>query len=120
MALRHGSAASDRPALFVALSYECYLTDQLPEALTARQRALELHEIAGDTGLVGDDERWLSRVSWFLGRGPDAERYAARAIASLEPLGPSRALAMAYSNFAQLRMLASDDAEAALWARRAL
>ncbi|WP_457100910.1 ATP-binding protein [Microbacterium sp. P5_E9] len=120
MALRHGSAASDRPALFVALSYECYLTDQLPEALTARQRALELHELAGDAALVGDDERWLSRVSWFLGRGPDSERYAARAIASLEPLGPSRALAMAYSNFAQLRMLASDDAEAVLWARRAL
>ena len=100
------SGESDRAALFVALSYECYLTDQLPEALAARQRALELHELAGEPALVGDDERWLSRLSWFLGRGSDAERYAARAIASLEPLGPSRALAMAYSNFAQLRMLA--------------
>lgn len=120
MALRFGAADSDRPALFVALSYECYLTDQLPEALTARQRALELHELAGDAGLVGDDQRWLSRLSWFLGRGADAERYAARAIARLEPLGPSPALAMAYSNFAQLRMLANDDLEAARWARRAL
>jgi DNA-binding CsgD family transcriptional regulator/predicted ATPase len=124
MALHHcalaGVEASERAALFVALSYECYLTDQLPEAIAARQRSLELHELAGDASSVGDDERWLSRLSWFLGRGADAERYAARAIASLEPLGPDARLAMAYSNFAQLRMLAKDPDEAQLWGERAL
>lgn len=120
IALRHGSAGSDRAALFVALSYECYLTDQLREALTARQRALELHDLAGDVASVGDDERWLSRLSWFLGRGADAERYATRAISSLEPLEPSSALAMAFSNYAQLRMLANDDEQAVSWARKAM
>ncbi len=120
LALQHGTTGSDRAALFVALSYECYLTDQLPEAITARQRALELHELVGDDARVGDDERWLSRLSWFLGRGADAERYAARAIASLEPLGPSTELAMAYSNFSQLRMLAKDNDKARLWGEKAL
>jgi DNA-binding CsgD family transcriptional regulator/tetratricopeptide (TPR) repeat protein len=119
-ALQHGVAGVARADLFVALSYECYLTDQLREAITARQRALELHELRGDRDAVGDDERWLSRLSWFLGRGADAERYAARAIDTLEPLGPSRALAMAYSNLAQLRMLAKDNAAAGRWGEKAL
>ncbi|HEV7741780.1 MAG TPA: AAA family ATPase [Pseudolysinimonas sp.] len=120
IAIRHGADRDDRAELFVALSYECYLTDQLPQAITARQQALELHELARDSRRVGDDERWLSRLTWFFGRGADAERYAARAIASLEPLGASPELAMAYSNFAQLRMLAQDSAEAKIWGERAL
>jgi DNA-binding CsgD family transcriptional regulator len=120
IALQHGSGGADRAALFDALSYECYLTDQLPEAVTARQRALELYELSGDARRVGDDERWLSRLTWFFGRGADAERYASRAIATLEPLGPSTELAMAYSNFAQLRMLSKDNQDAKLWGERAL
>lgn len=120
IALRQGAADQDRAALFVALSYECYLTDQLPEAITARQRALEAHEVGGDLTLVGDDQRWLSRLSWFLGRGADAERYAGRAIATLEPLGASPELAMAFSNRAQLRMLAFDNDAARVEGERAL
>ncbi|MDL9979057.1 ATP-binding protein [Microbacterium sp. ASV49] len=120
MALRHELDPTARAAVSVALSYECYLTDQLPEAIAARQRALELHEVAGDASSVGDDERWLSRLSWFLGRGADAERYAARAIATLEPLARDSRLAMAYSNLAQLRMLAKDSPEAERWGEQAL
>ncbi|WP_345800779.1 AAA family ATPase [Microbacterium sp. AZCO] len=119
-ALRHAGAGTDRAALFVALSYECYLTDQLPEAIAARQRALDAHLLADDARAVGDDERWLSRLSWFNGRGMDAERYATRAIETLEPLGAGAALAMAYSNLAQLRMLADRDDEVELWGERAL
>lgn len=121
LALRHGTAtAAERTDLFVRLSYECYLTDQLPEALIARQRALELHELAGDVRGRGDDERWLSRLSWFLGNGADAERHALRAIGTLEALAPGAELAMAYSNLAQLRMLADDTDEVERWGRRAL
>ncbi|WP_062304796.1 ATP-binding protein [Demequina subtropica] len=119
-ALQQGVAGVDRAALFVELSYQCYLTDQLREAITARQHALELHSLHGDDAAVGEDERWLSRLSWFLGRGADAERYATRAIASLEPHGETPALAMALSNLAQLRMLAMDDAEVTRWGGRAL
>ncbi|MGN6126642.1 MAG: ATP-binding protein, partial [Humibacter sp.] len=120
MALAHGATDEARAGLFVALSYECYLTDQLKESITARQRAFELHELAGDAIRMGDDLRWLSRLSWFLGRGADAERYGARAIESLEPLPPGPELAMAYSNQAQLRMLADDHEEATRWGERAL
>jgi DNA-binding CsgD family transcriptional regulator/tetratricopeptide (TPR) repeat protein len=120
LALRHTTTRGARADLFVALSYECYLTDQLPEALAARQRALELHELEGDARERGDDERWLSRLSWFLGRGADAERYALRAVATLEPLGAGAELAMAYSNLAQLRMLAQATDEVERWGGKAL
>jgi DNA-binding CsgD family transcriptional regulator/tetratricopeptide (TPR) repeat protein len=122
MVLRHGHLLPDerRADLLGRLSYECYLTDQVAEALAARTEALELHRAAGDTRQVGVGLRWLSRLSWFLGRNPDAERYAAEAVAVLEALPPGPELAMAYSNLAQLRML-DDDAEGALaWGGRAI
>ena len=120
LAVRHSSSAAERAALFVALSYECYLTDQLPEALTARQQALELHELVGDTRRLGDDERWLSRLSWFSGHGKDAQRYGLRAVTTLEQLPPGVELAWAYSNYAQLRMLAEEAEEVEFWGRKAL
>ncbi len=121
LALRAPSVpAETRAGLLEALSYECYLTDQLNEALTARRQAMELYELAGDLVAVGTSQRWLSRLSWFLARNEDAERYARRAVATLEPLGPSPALAMAYSNVAQLRMLRRDAAGAVDWGTRAL
>lgn len=121
MALRGGGAhIPERAALFEALSYECYLTDQLPEALAARQRALELHELADERAAAGDAQRWMSRLSWYLGRNGDSERYAALAVRTLSPLGDSHELGMAYSTLAQLRMLAHDEPGASDWGARAL
>lgn len=120
LAVRHCISATERAELFVALSYECYLTDQLPEALTARQQALELHEVIGDALRLGDDERWLSRLSWFSGHGNDAQRYGLRAVTTLEQLAPGVELAWAYSNYAQLRMLAEEPEEVEHWGRKAL
>ncbi len=42
---------------------------------------------------VGAAQRWLSRLSWFLGRGDEADRYADLAVATLEPLGAGHELA---------------------------
>jgi DNA-binding CsgD family transcriptional regulator/tetratricopeptide (TPR) repeat protein len=109
-----------RARLCEALSYECYVTDQVEEALVARQQAMELFELAGDTERVGAAQRWLSRFSWFLGRNDDAERYASRAIETLEPFGDGHELAMAYSNMAQLRALSHDADDAVEWGGRAL
>ena len=73
------------------LSYECYLTDELADAIEERRAALALHDLEGDLESVGAAQRWLSRFSWFFGRGEDAQRYADQAIATLE--GSSRARA---------------------------
>jgi DNA-binding CsgD family transcriptional regulator/uncharacterized protein (DUF924 family) len=120
LALQVADAPADtRARLFEALSYECYLTDELAEALASRRRSLELFELTGDPAAVGAAERWLSRLSWFAGT-TDSVRYAQRAVATLEPLGDGHELAMAYSNRAQLCMLANDAAGTEHWGRLAL
>ena len=121
-ALRYGDGldAADRADLLGRLSYECYLTDQLAEALEVRRVAVALHDAAGDDRRLGVGQRWLSRLCWFLGRHDDAEIYALAAVETLEPVGPGADLAMAYSNLSQLRMLCGSAAEAIDWGRRAL
>ena len=117
-ALRHHPARDgERARLCAALSYECYLVDRLEEAYAARQEAMELAE---DPRVVGDAERWLSRLSWYLGRGDDARRWMEQAVRTLEPVGDGPELAMAYSNKAQVCMLAFDVAGAVEWGERAL
>ena len=102
------------------LSYECYLTDELQDAIEERTQALALHDLEGDLERVGAAQRWLSRFSWFFGRGEDAQRYADQAIATLERLEPGAELAMAFSNKAQLAMLAGNERETVRWGGRAI
>jgi DNA-binding CsgD family transcriptional regulator/tetratricopeptide (TPR) repeat protein len=121
LALRfHSGDPAGREQLLVALSYECYLTGDPEDALTARSKAMELAELAGTPQSLGQHQRWISRLSWFLGRNADSERYALRAIATLEPEGDGHELAMAYSNKAQLCMLSGDADGAESWGNRAL
>ena len=115
-----GTPELSRPQLLAALSYECYLTDQLVEAYETRLAALELFEQAGDLAAVGTAQRWLSRLSWFLGRNDESRRHADCAVSTLEQLGPSADLAMAYSNQAQLGMLAGDLVGTVDWGNRAI
>jgi DNA-binding CsgD family transcriptional regulator/tetratricopeptide (TPR) repeat protein len=118
LALRHHPDRDDeRAALSSALSYECYLTEQVPEAYDARREAMEL---ARDPRAVGDAERWLSRICWYLGRGEEARAWMDRAVETLESLDEGPELAMAYSNRSQLHMLAFDPAETVVWGTKAL
>ena len=121
-ALRYAdeATAAERAALLERRSYECYLTDQIEEAVEARRSALELWRAAGDTLREGDTQRWLSRLYWFLGLNGEAEACAAEAVRLLEPLPPGVELAMAYSNMAQLRMLAEETDAAVDWGMRAI
>jgi DNA-binding CsgD family transcriptional regulator/tetratricopeptide (TPR) repeat protein len=120
LALWYAGDDGQRASLLTALSYECYLTDQLVEAHAARCSAMELAEQAGDTLALGAHLRWLSRLSWFLGRNADSEQLGQRAVATLEPLGDGHELAMALSNLALLRMLAGDLAGTVRWGERAI
>ena len=100
--------AREQAVLLEHRSYECYLTDQMVEAIEAREQALDCHRELGDGIAEGDDRRWLSRLHWFHGQNAEAERFAAEAVEQLEQLPPGPELAMAFSNRAQLAMLASD------------
>ena len=111
---------SQRAQLLERLSYECYLIDQVPRSIDARRAALEVWRAQGSRLQEGDALRWLSRLSWIEGRRAEADQYAASAVAALESLPPGPELAMAYSNRAQLDMLAADADSAVQWAQRTL
>jgi predicted ATPase/DNA-binding CsgD family transcriptional regulator len=111
---------TSRADLLEHLSYECYLTGQVDEALEAREAALALRRDAGDRLKEGDNLRWLSRLSWFNGQRQQTEAYAAQAVGILAALTPGRELAMAYSNQSQLHMLADDVDQALAWGQRAI
>jgi DNA-binding CsgD family transcriptional regulator len=115
-----GLPAAERALLLEQRSYECYLTNAIAEAAEARQAALELWRAVGATEKLGESHRWLSRLSWFLGRRDDAEAHSRQALAVLEPAGPSRAMAWALSNQSQLDMLAGRVGPAVEWGERAI
>jgi tetratricopeptide (TPR) repeat protein len=113
-------APEERAILLEKQSYECYLTDQINDAWEARNRALEIWQLLGNKTRQGDNLRWMSRLTYFLGHKEEAEAYARAAIATLETLPESPELAMAYSNHSQLHMLAGQTDEAVHWGSRAI
>jgi DNA-binding CsgD family transcriptional regulator/tetratricopeptide (TPR) repeat protein len=121
-ALRFASALppAERARLLECQSYEYYLTDQIPEAVAAREAALKIWRVEGDPLREGDCLRWLSRLYWFTGDRARAGEAGRAALQALEPLTPGRELAMALSNWAQLHMLAQRSTEAISWGERAI
>lgn len=113
-------APEERAGLLERRSYECFLTDQIEEALAARREAQEIWTRLGDKLRQGDNLRWMSRFTWSLGRNKEAEAHGVEAVRILESLTPGPELAMAYSNRAQLHMLGDDNPPAVLWGSRAI
>jgi DNA-binding CsgD family transcriptional regulator len=98
---------------------ECYISGDEGPALAAQQEVVDLRRTLGDPRALGASLRWLSRVEWWCGHRPAADRAGAEAITVLENAGDSRVLAMAYSNQSQLHALAERHAEAIEWGERA-
>jgi DNA-binding CsgD family transcriptional regulator len=111
---------AERAELLSRYAFERYLTDRLDDAIEAQRDAIELIRTSGDRGREGDALRGLSRFLWFGGHNDEAEVAAQEAVAVLERLPEGAALARAYSNVSQLRMLAYDYAAAIEWGERAL
>jgi DNA-binding CsgD family transcriptional regulator len=121
-ALGHAAnlGAEEKALLLDRLSYECYLTGQIADAFCARESSYKLWQAAGNRYKEGDCLRWLSRLAWFTTDKAAADRYAAMAVALLEPLAPGRELAWAYSNLSQLHMLADEPGAALIAGGKAL
>ena len=116
-----GDAPSEQRAeLLEGLSEQAYLSGGPDEALATRREALAIRTDLGQIAQAGEDERWLSRLLWWAGQRVESEAAADRAVALLEPLGPSPGLAMAYSTLSQLTMLAWRTPETVRWGSRAI
>jgi DNA-binding CsgD family transcriptional regulator len=121
-ALSHAAHLSPRQRveLLAGQSYECYLTNQLEVACQTRADALAVWQEIGNIERIGQSQRWLSRLNWFLGNKSAADHYAREAIVTLQSQPRSRELALAYSNLAQLCMLEEDLAGTHEWGAKAL
>jgi DNA-binding CsgD family transcriptional regulator len=115
-----GLPAKERAELLEARAYECYLSDQLDEAIQAQERGLACRRELGDGRSEGDSLRSLARLLGFVGRTEEAAQACREAVALLEQFEPGRELAMAYGKLSQ-RCVNWEDVEGATdWGMRAL
>jgi DNA-binding CsgD family transcriptional regulator len=105
---------------YEAYAYECYLTNQINEAIIYTGKSLALWKKKNDTEKTGNCLRFLSRLWWFDGNGKQAESFGKQAIEVLQDQPSSKIKAMAYSNMSQLKMLADDHAECISWGEKAI
>jgi DNA-binding CsgD family transcriptional regulator/tetratricopeptide (TPR) repeat protein len=122
VAVEHAAEFSveDRAQLFTDYAIECYFTNNAVEGLAAAERALVLWRELGVTNREGDVLRWLSRLHWWLGHSEKAVEAGLGAVEVLTSIRRSKELAMAYSNLAQVFMLAQEADAAEDWATRAI
>ncbi|MFQ5966839.1 MAG: AAA family ATPase [Acidimicrobiia bacterium] len=116
----HRLDVSERAQVYEEYAMESYIIDHGDAAIEAALQALELRRELEDQAGVGRTLRLVSRIYWWRGERSRAERAAAEAVEALEQLPPSEHLAMAYSNLAQLAMLAQQKDAALSWGRKAI
>jgi DNA-binding CsgD family transcriptional regulator/tetratricopeptide (TPR) repeat protein len=111
---------SERADLWNRRFDECFLTDELDEAIEAIEQALALHRALGARLAEGDALRRYSEILWCPGRTDESGRLAREAVALLETLPAGPELARAYGNLASICSAAALSDEATMWGRRAL
>ncbi len=121
LALGAALAATMRAALLEALADEYLLINRHGDAIRAREQAGAIHAERRDALRSGANLRALARLHWFdAGLRGIALRLAQQAIDTLEPLLPSRELALAFSTMSHLCLVGEDMRSAQLWGLRAI
>lgn len=121
-ALHQASTAgeAERQVWLEAYAVECQITDQLAEAIAARQTLGQSLQRSGETARQAQNLSRSALVYVLALRNADADAASRRAIELVEglPAGPERAFA--YWVEAQLRMLNRDSSQSAEWSRKAI
>ena len=112
--------AEEAAQLFTDYAIECYYANEAIEALAAAEEALRLWQELGSASREGEVFRWLSRLHWWMGHGEKAAEAGLTAVEVLSSVPRSRELARAYSNLAQVYMLAQQADTAEAWATKAI
>jgi predicted ATPase/DNA-binding CsgD family transcriptional regulator len=105
---------------YESYAYECYLTNQIKEAIIYTGKTLNILKEKNDIEKIGYCLRFLSRLWWFDGNRKKAETYASQAIEILGDQPSSNAKAMAFSNMSQLKMLSDQRDECIVWGEKAI
>ena len=122
LALRHCApdATADRAALFEARALECTLAGLHVEAIRLRMEALAERRTLGDTRGAGINLRWLARLHGWGENFAAAQDYAREAITLLERWQADAELAIAYSTFSHLNLVAERMSDVRIWGNKAI
>lgn len=115
-----GNDTNQLAEFYSAYGYECYLSNQIKEAIAFTEKVLNLWKEKADIEKTGDSLRFLSSLWWFDGNRKNAENFAWQAIEVLKDQPASSTKAMAFSNMSQLKMLSDEPAECILWGEKAI
>ncbi|MFT3702037.1 MAG: AAA family ATPase [Agriterribacter sp.] len=115
-----GADLNQQVPLYEAYAYECYLSNQIKEAIAFTEKAFNLNKQQTNIEKTGDSLRFLSRLWWYYGNRKHAELYAAQAIDLLKDQPVSPVKAMAFSNMAQLKMLSNEPVDCIFWGEQAI
>jgi DNA-binding CsgD family transcriptional regulator len=105
---------------YEAYAYECYLTNQIKEAIIYQGKVLTIWRHKANRLLEGKSLRFLSRLWWFDGNREQAEKFALEAIDVLADQPSSSVKAMAFSNLSQLKMLSDQTVDCLYWGEKAI
>ena len=105
---------------YESYAYECYLTNQVKEAVMYAEKSLNLLKKKNEVEKICNSMRFLSRLWWFNGNRGTAETYANEAIELLANQPVSKAKAMAFSNMSHLEMLSDHSAKCIFWGEQAI
>jgi ATP/maltotriose-dependent transcriptional regulator MalT len=121
-ALEHTAALpeDDQRRLLEARATTCLRVELVDEAVSAGEAARALIIATGDRAAIGEWESWMSGALRAVGRMPEAWAAAERAVALLEPLGESPALARALANLSGHQLVSGRFAECVDNGRRGL
>lgn len=122
VALEHADDLPDveHAELLGAFAQEARICNLTHDAIAARQRALELWTRAGVDTEIGGSLAVIAQLQWWAGRRDAAEHAAREAVAVLEPLGASAALASAYGCLADITGAVGQLEDAGRYRRRAI
>lgn len=111
---------AEQASLHEELARSAWLTGRIDASLTAISTAVRLAAGLDDVALHGRCTALRAHIHWFRGDGAAAWHDASDAVRILESAGPSRELARASAQAAELSMLVSRIDDAKRWGRRAL
>ena len=106
--------------LYESFAYECYLTNQLNEAIIYTEKSLKLWKEKNDRERRAGCLRFLSRLWWLNGNRTNAEIFGGEAVEILAKRPASPAKAMAFSNMSQLNMLCDKPDLCVEWGEKAI
>lgn len=115
-----GDNEDEMVLFYEAYAYECYLTNQVKDAIIYQTKALKIWQNKNEIERAGNSLSFLSRLWWFDGNRQEAEKYGKQAIETFALQPASKEKAMAYSNMSQLKMLSDEGVESIEWGNKAI